>query len=276
MNRWQQARQIRYLLLAARWPDGAAGRVFPSNSVVIVSGSDPALQDLRFPLAMIVSAGEEADPQTPELLRCRWRVIVMARAEGQTASQAATIGAQRTGGVGASEGRGVLEVGEETVKALSLLTGANGMRAALVSSSGAQSVETNNGMVAGVEYEFDSWATVRRHYDEPLFLAGTGGSGQVALTWVNAPARWDQYDANGNRLAPVIRYASGSTAPASATAGTGVTGISAGDTSKTVTGLAPGTYSFAIFQPYTESGSATADRYSAQELSTTALSITVT
>lgn len=276
MNRWQQARQIRYLLLAGRWPDGAQGRVFGPNSVVIASGSDPQLRDLRFPLAMIVSAGEEADAQTPELLRCRWRVIVMAKAEGQTSSQAATIGGQRTGGLGTSEGRGVLEVGEETVKALSLLTGANGMRAALVSSSGAQSVETDNGMVAGVEYEFDSWATVRRHYDEPLFLVATGGAGQATLTWVNAPARWDQYDSTGTRLAPVIRYATGATAPTTATSGTGVSGISAGDTTVTVTGLAAGTYSFAVFQPYTESGAASAERYSEQALSTTATSVSVT
>lgn len=275
MNRWQQAKQIAWLLDAARWPDGAAGRVFPSGSVRVVSGSDPGLRDLRKPLALIMSAGEEADPQVPELVRCRWRVFVLTRVEGAEMSQAATIGGQRTGGVGASEGRGLLEIGEEVCKAMALLTGANGVRAALAYASAAQSVEDEAGAVAGVEYEFDSWATVRRHYDSPLFLAGTGGSGQVSLSWVNAPTRWDQYDASGTRLAPIVRYASGATAPTSPTSGNSVSGISAGDTSKTVTGLSAGTYSFAIFQPYTESGDSSAERYSSQETSTTALSITV-
>ncbi len=279
MNPWQQARQIKWILDWARWPDGAAGRLFPANSVVIVSGGDPALSDLRYPIAMVVDAGQESDPQTPELLACRWRILLFARAEGQEASMAAAMGGPRTNGTGASEGRGVSEIAEEVVRNLSLLTGANGMAASCRVRSGAQGAQIGSAFVAGKEIECETWATATRHYDSPLFLAGTGGSGQVALTWKNPPTRWDQYigaQHDGTRLAPIVRYASGATAPASATAGTGVTGISAGDTSKTVTGLAAGTYSFAIFQPYTESGGASAERYSAQELSTTALSITVT
>lgn len=276
MNPWQQARQIRWLLLEDRWPEGAAGRVFPSNSVVIVSGADPALSDLRYPIAMIVDAGQESDQQTPELLLCRWRVMLFARAEGAEGSSAATIGTQRSNGLGASEGRGVMEIAERVVRTLSLKTGANGLRCAARVRSGAQGAEVGSKHVAGKEIEVESWATEAAHYDEPLFLAGTGGSGQVTLTWKNAPARWDQYDKNGTRLPPIIRYASGATAPTSATSGTGVSGISAGDTSKVVSGLSAGTYSFAIFQPYTESGSATPDHYSAQELSTTATSVTVT
>lgn len=279
MNPWQQARQIKYLLDAARWTDGAAGRIFPENSVVIVSGSDPALSDLRYPIAMIVDAGQESDPQTPELMTCRWRVMLFARAEGQEASMAATVGSPRTGGLGSSEGRGVMEIAEEAVRVLSIETTANGLRAAARVRSGAQGAVIGSGHVVGKEIEVETWATATRHYDPPLFLAGTGGAGQVALTWVNAPARWDQYTGprhDGVRLAPVVRYASGATAPTSAVTGSEVTGIVAGDTSKTVTGLSAGTYSFAIFQPYTESGGASAERWSSQELSTTATSVTVT
>ena len=278
MNPWQQVRQIKHLLDAARWPDGAAGRIFPQNSVVIVSGGDPALSDLRYPIAMIVDGGQEADQQTPELLTCRWRVMLFARAEGSEKSMAAVVGGQHTGGDGVSEGRGVMEIAEHVVRALSLKTGANGMRCAARVRSGAQGATVGSQHVAGKEIEVESWATTASHYDSPLYFAGTGAAGSATLTWVNAPTRWDQYDGaqhDGTRLAPIIRYASGATAPTSATTGSGVTGITAGDTSKVVT-LAAGTYSFAIFQPYTETGGTAAERYSSQELGTTATSIVVT
>ena len=110
--------------------------------------------------------------------------------------------------------------------------------------------------------------TEARYYDPARFLVGTGAGGSVGLTWKLPPTRYDS-------LVPVVRYASGATAPTSATAGTGVTGLTSSSVSATVT-LAAGTYSFAVFMSYDELGTGTADRWSSAELGTTALSVVVT
>jgi hypothetical protein len=171
-----------------------------------------------------------------------------------------------------------MEIEEEVEKAVGRLTGADGVRAtvALVSAPSAQQAQGR--IVVATEIQVRAGCTVRRHYDAPSFLVATGAAGSVSLSWVNPPLRWDQYpgDAHdGTRLAPILRYASGATPPSSATAGSDGGTLAASATTASVT-LAAGTYSFAIFQPYTETGGSAAERYSAQETGTTRASVVVT
>jgi hypothetical protein len=173
-----------------------------------------------------------------------------------------------------------MELEEEVIRTIGRLTGANGARAAVAFASGPSSAEVGTGKwVVAKEVSVKVWCTTERHYDPPVWLtASAAGGGVVNLTWTNPPTRWDQYpgtDHDGTRLAPIVRYAAGATAPTSATVGTGVAGIAAGATSIAASGVAAGATSFAIFQPYTEAGGTSPERYSAQELSTTK-TVTVT
>jgi hypothetical protein len=276
VNFAQVVMQARWLASRAVWDTGAAEPVL-AWCAIIAGPDDPGLTDFSTPFACIHPNGEEADEEDPKLTISSFSLVVVQAVEGQDMSQAALMGGPRAGGPGSSRGRGAIEIRAELLKTLAAMTGANGCRASVVYRSSPSAAVANGRSVVAVEATMQAYTTVAQHYDPPLFLVGTGGSGSVSLAWTNAPTRWDQYTGakhDGQRLAPIIRYASGATAPTTATSGTGVTGIDAGETTATVT-LAAGTYSFAIFQPYTETGANDPERYSSQELSTTSLSVVV-
>lgn len=269
MNQWQAARQLRYLLEAMRWPDGDQKRVI-SKAHITAGPPDDMLSSLRPPFCLISVQPVEPDDEEPELEAAGFDVIVVCQADGGEGNQNALIGANRTGGQGASEGRGLLEIEEEVKKAIAKLTGANGLRAAILGTGGLAAERLENASyVVARRYSVRCWCTVRRHYEAPNYVAATGGVGQIVVTWVNPPTRWDS-------LLPIVRYASGATPPASATAGTGVSGLTSSSATTTITGLSAGTYSVAVFWSYDETGAGSAERYSSQELGTTATSVTVT
>jgi hypothetical protein len=268
VNQWQAARQLKYLLEAMRWPDGDAKRVI-SKAHVTAGPPDDMLATLRTPFVLISVQPVEPDEEEPELEAAGFDVILVCQADGGEGNQNALMGANRTGGQGASEGRGLLEIEEQVKLAIGRLGGANGVRAQILSTGGtaAERMESGSYVVAR-RYSVRCWCTVRRHYEAPMYVAATGGAGQIAVTWVNPTARYDS-------LLPIVRYTSGATAPTSATAGTGATGLTITSASKTITGLSAGTYSVAVFWSYDETGGGSAERYSSQELGTTATSITV-
>lgn len=269
MNQWQAARQLKYLLEAMRWPDGTASRVI-SKAHVTAGPPDDMLATLRPPFCLISVQPVEPDEEEPELEAAGFDVILVCQADGGEGNQNAMMGANRTGGQGASEGRGLLEVEEQAKLAIGKLTGASGVRAAILSTGGTAAERLDSGAyVVARRYAVRCWCTVRRYYEAPNYVAGTGGAGQFTVTWVNPGARYDS-------LLPIVRYALGTTAPASATDGTGVSGLTSSSVSATPTGLASGTYSAAVFWSYDETGGGSAERYSAQELGTTKTSIVVT
>jgi len=106
------------------------------------------------------------------------------------------------------------------------------------------------------EIGLKAWTTSIRSYPAPTRLTGAvPGGGVVNLTWSLPATRYDTY-------ALVLRRAAGSTAPTSATSGTGVT-VGALVTSVSDSPGA-GTFSYALFMGYDEINSPTssADRYS--------------
>lgn len=269
MNGWQHLRQIAYLLERATWPDGTTDRVF--GRAIPTAGETPkALQQYRTPFVLLTMDGDTKDDENPGLLIYELGATIVVAAEGRDLGQAALMGGARSGGQGSSKGRGILEVEEEFNRVVGRLTGADGAPAVAYESGSAQAVEVDaSRYVVARKHSIKVLGTAARYYPPCLFLVGTGGAGQVSLTWKNPATRYDS-------LVPVVRYASGATAPASSSAGTGVSGLTATSESVTVSGLSAGTYSFAVFMSYDEMGTGTADRYSTQELSTTALSVTVT
>lgn len=268
MNPQQFARQMRYLLLSDTWADSPGEVVFgapAANSregggVVVTAGpSEEAIKGmgLRPPFCLIYVDDVEADPEEPGLLLQTFGVVLVAAVEGDPFGERVLMGGPKAS-VGQSYGRGILEVEAKVRARIGKLTGADGARAVLAY-TGSSSVErVGSKAFAARRYLVRAWCTSEPHYDAPVHLVATGGSGQVALTWTLPPARFD-------RLSVILRRASGSTAPTSATDGTGVTLSGATATSVTDT-VAAGTYSYALFESYDETGSGSAERYSSQVL----------
>lgn len=272
MNAWQMSRQMAYSLRQRKW-EGNSGNevVFHTSSAIETSAQIPlALNELILPAVFVHPIDAEADENDPRLLIERFEVTIVAEIAGGRHGRESLIGGSRAGGQGSSKGRGILEIEEEVLAVLQNVNQTGGVRLILrgKGASEPQFIE-DRGDVSTRTLTFEAALTQARYYHPPLRLAGTGGSGQVSLTWLNPPTRYDT-------LAVILRRASGSTAPTSATAGTGVTLGSATATSVTDTGLGAGTYSYAVFMSYDETGAGSAERYSTQERTTTKTGVVVT
>lgn len=268
MNGWQHLRQLAWILERHTYTDGAQEHVF--GRAIPTAGETPkALSQYRMPLVLLTMDGNTSDEENSGLCEYEIGATIVCAVEGRELGQAALMGGARSGGQGSSKGRGILEIEEEFNRAVGRLTGADGAPAVAYESGAAQAVEVDaTRYVVARKHSLKVLGTEARYYDPCRFLVATGGAGSVALTWKLPPNRYDF-------LLPVVRYASGATAPTSATSGTGVAGLTASSESATVT-LAAGTYSFAIFMSYDEMGTGTADRWSSADLSTTATSVVVT
>ena len=262
------ARQIAYLIRSRKWEGSGSNEVvFASTSVVETAAPiDLALAELVLPAAFVRPLEGEADATEPRLILERFDVTLAAAVAGGRFGKESLAGGSRSGGQGASPGRGVLELENEVLATLSELVQTAGLALTLRSRGpGDLQFKGDAGFVTTRSLVFEAALLAYRYYHPPLNLAATGGAGQAVLTWTVGPDRYD-------RLAVVLRRASGSTPPATATAGTGVTLGSALATGVTNTGLAAGTYSYAAFMAYDETSATptTADRYSDQEPSAVA------
>lgn len=279
MNVVQMVRQARYLLLARQWPDSPTEYVFGQDggdlagAVRITNGGyeDSALAELRRPFALLSVDEAVADDEEPGLILQRFGLILVHAVEGSRYGERAIVGGPLEAGVtiGGSEGRGLLDIETQAAAAIGKLTGADGARSVLAFTGSERMTREGSLLVAARRYSFSAWCSVQPHYDPPVHLVATGGVGSVSLTWTLPPARWDRYEV-------VLRRAAGGTPPSGPTAGQGVTLSGLLATSKTDSGLAPGTYSYAIFGGYDETGAAASQRYSSQVLGTTRSSVTVT
>lgn len=257
MNAWQVLQQIQWLLQQEEWTTDVA--VFDSASVVVtVTPEAEAAANLSFPVALIRPLGGIADGghdgELEEMLDQDVAIRVISAVKGDRMGQAALLGANREG-QDATPGRGLLEIEEKLFDALLDADDDLGFRIAMRATGAAQAQPTS-GLTYMVwrDYTFRARVTVDRFYHPPYGLSATV-SGGVVLGWSLPPSRFDT-----SKM--VLRRASGGTAPASATAGTGVTLASDLATSKTDS-PGSGTWSYALFAEYDEWHDATNLRYSA-------------
>lgn len=253
MNAWQVAKQLRYLLRAATWPDSPSDKVF--GQVIIGEGvSEKAVSQIRFPFALIVPLDATADDEEPTLERQRYEVQLVARVANDPLGESPLIGGPRSS-VGGSGGKGVMELEEILLDTIAVLNRTNGVRIRSDFKTAAESRYVEDmGYVGTRGYRFEAVVTSARSYEAPTNITAADlGSGNVAVSWTLPPDRYDT-------LGLVLRRAAGITAPATPTDGTGVT-VGASDTSVTDTG-APGTVSYSLWRTFTETGGTTAERYS--------------
>jgi hypothetical protein len=261
---WQTLRQLAYLLAAATWPDAPSEKVLGSARAALV-GEDLAAANLRAGAHALVRPGAyDADPDEPRLLRQELEVVLAVRSEGDPFGERALIGGPRSGGQGSSGGRGLLEVEEPALAAVDRLTQTTGVRPVVRRASGTVATPVaGSAWLASRVHKVEAIVTRDRYYHPPTKLRATAaGGGAVSLTWALPPDRWD-------RRRVVLRRAAGATAPSSASAGTSVT-LSGSLATSVTDSPGVGTWSYAMFAAYDETGSATDERWSAQERNTTA------
>jgi hypothetical protein len=274
VNCWQVLRQLKSLLKARQWP-GSSNVVFHGGSVLVTSGADlEAIDSCVVPVCLLVPQDGQIDPEfggeEPNLLQRSIGVTLITDIVGDAAiGENALLGANRTAGNTYSEGRGLLELEEELFSAIKRLHVDSGVSIQLraASSPAARRVDVGDKSfrITASEYVFEALCTAARSYPAGFGISATllPGGDYYTLAWKGAPARHD-------RLRYVLRKATGSTPPASATDGTGVTLSS--DLATSVTVEITATTSFALFVAYDETSETptTPDRYSA------ALTLTVT
>ena len=246
MNEWQFYLQARHLLRSAVWP-GSSTKVW-GNQVYITAGpTEDAVPQLPPPFALIRPGSAQADPEFEDeiVLSVEFVVQLVTALPQDVLGEIPLVGGSRPSET-ASGGMGLLEIQDRLYSELKLLNIQNGV---IIQNRGRGVVAADQvpqyGYAAYRDYNFEFLASVDRYYPAPTSFnatASTGGS--VALSWKLAPARFD-------RLALILRRASGTTAPATSTDGPSV-GVGATDTSKSDTGLPSGSHSYSLFQTYDE------------------------
>lgn len=258
MNAWQALRALRAILRAAVWPDGTGEVVFSSRVHATAGTPDGVVPGTGYPFCLLAPGSSDADEDQADLEISTIRVLLVVRGAGDAYGESALLGGPRSGGVGSSKGRGLLEVEEVLRNAIEHLNGPDGINLRVTSRSAPQAQIVGSDYIVSREYSLEAALTTDRTYAPPVrFLATALGGGQVSLAWALPPARYD-------RVGVVLRRAAGATPPASASAGTGVSLSSATATSKTDTPGA-GQFSYALFGAYDEINQTptTPDRYSA-------------
>ena len=246
MNEWQLMMQMRDTLRSAVWP-GTSTKVWGNQVHVTAGPTEDAMAEFRAPFVLIRPGTAQADPEFKDeiLLVTDFTITLCVALPQDKIGEIPLIGGGRVS-ENASGGMGLLELQDRLFNETKLMNIRTGM---IVQNR-------SKGMIAAGEipgfgyavfrdYNMECLASVDRYYPPPTsFNATAATGGTVALTWKLAPGRFD-------RLALILRRASGSTAPATSTDGTGVS-VGATDTSKSDTGLSSGAHSYSLFQTYDE------------------------
>ncbi len=259
--------QLRYKLRSRVWSITSGTLVFGSVHVTH-KPSKAAVEEFRTPLVLMRPGEEKPDPELPGkcLLEVEADLVVAVAGDklGENALLSANV-ADRT----KSEGRGILECEREFKAVCKELGDADGLRIIARRTAARRAAEVSGlGYVVMRSYNLGVDCTDEPYYHPPLRLVATPlGAGQVRLDWADPPDRFD-------KRGIIIRRAAGATPPASSTAGTGVATPALGVQTYTDTPGA-GTFSYAIFAGYTDSGAAANESFSDQETGTTRASVVV-
>lgn len=161
MNCRQLLEAIQIKLRAATWPSGSAGAIFHPGSVVVTPGTSPDRILARrggVPLALIHAGSAQVDPEAGEnqnLLRQELTVTLVVANNSDGFGEASMLGGPKSGGVGESDGRGILELEVELFRTMKLLDADDGVNIVLEATGAADFIEdeSSNG-VTYRDYQF--------------------------------------------------------------------------------------------------------------------------
>lgn len=248
MNEWQLMMQIRHILRAAVWP-GGSNKVWGNNVYVTAGPTEDAIPQLPVPFVLVQTGRGQADPtfqDDSQHYELDFEVTLCQAIQNDVIGESPLLGAGRPDET-KSRGMGLLELQDRLFDEVSILNQSHGINVQNRARSHIRAGQVSGyGYAVFRDYSFQALIDIARLYPPPLFLKATAASSSsMALTWKLAAARFD-------RLGLVLRRATGSTAPATSSAGTGVT-VGATDVAVTDTGLSSSTqYSYSLFQTYDE------------------------
>lgn len=271
MNTYQAAKQLRYLIQQIEWND-AGTKVFAANSVMVSQGpTDQALANLAgWPLAVISPGNASIDPtasEEPDLVQHDFVLTICNVHNGDPTGESVLVGGNASD-LDSGSGRGLLEIEEQVLSALSSLSAKDGIRVRAYHFGATRGgpVEGGGGAYAAMRtYTLRVLTTMSRSYEAATgFTASDAGGGDADISWTLPPTRFDY-----RRM--VLRRASGSTAPSTATSGTGVTlgGSPDGVSAVSVTDSpGAGTFSYSLWVSYDDFGASLDSTYTASGTAT--------
>lgn len=167
MNELTLLTTIKAALIARNWTGGGTS-VFPTGCVYITANVDlameAALKTMRTPLALLQPMDSTSDPEFGEdpkftQLNINLRVVVMV--PGDSVGQNPLVGANKTGGTTASEGRGLLEVQQEVFNAIGLMNDNEGLQLQNTQTGAASAaIVDDKTYVAWRDYKFSAFGTL--------------------------------------------------------------------------------------------------------------------
>lgn len=272
MNKYQIVNEVLRELRDLAW-SGSSTPVFHDDSVRVIGGSELEAfgEGLIPPAALLRPGPARPDPlygEEPDLLEFSLEVAVITIAPGDRMGEYPIMGAHRQG-LTDSRGRGLLEVEEEVLNALSSLGDKSGVRLQAVAESEIQAAPSDaDNVIAGRIYTFQCQCTADRFYHAPIAVTATDEANG------NARIRWTDPSARGDRVDIQIRRSAGATAPANSTQGTLVANVALGiENYQDDPGA--GQFSYTVFGSYNDHGGSSRDRFSDAEQGTQA-TVTVT
>ena len=266
---WQTIRAIRARVAAAPWDTSPSGLIIGSSAYISAGVENDAQLPGRLPFAFLNVGTQTGDLDDAGLVKQEFNLVLVTGVEGHDLGEFNLIGGPsgKTPRSAYSQGRGILEIENGVLAEVKTLTGADGCPILVEHISAAAPQWLRGRSVVWRQYVLSAWCTRADEYPAPRQLVATGGSGEIVLAWDLPPSRFDLDSV-------ILRYASGATPPASATAGTGITLASSLATSVTLSGLGAGTYSVAAFAKYIDTN-ANDPKYSDQETGSYRASVSV-
>lgn len=252
MNRWQVARQLAHKLRTVDWPGGSSD-VFAGVAIMAIPDDQFVRDVIAGPVATVTPLDARMDPEygdEPGIVECDFAIRTFQVVAGDPYGESALIGAHRASATD-SDGRGILEIEEVVFDAIGDLGRDLGLVVnawqARIGSFPITEDREGTTYLAAMEHRVTALCTVDRRYPSPEELVATdaAGAGDVDLSWA---AFEDRYDRHRFRLF----RASGASAPAYE-GGTEVTLASNTATSVTDSPGA-GTFSYALYKTYDETG----------------------
>lgn len=245
----QTIEQMRYLATTATWSTSPSSVVVGSSAYVTPGIEDESRLPSRVPFALFNLGDSRADSDDPDLIEQDFIMVVATKVVGHQMGEAHLLGGSsgQSPRSAYSDGRGALEVAVPLVEAMQSLTGADGAPIIVSWQSAVQVQKHTQRELAWQQYVFKGYCTRDDDYPEPSNFTATGGSGEIVMAWTLPAPRYDLSSI-------IVRYASGATAPATTTDGTGVTLGSDLATGVTQSGLGSGTYSVSVFGRYVAHG----------------------
>lgn len=255
--------QAKHLIQTAAWADGATEPVVGTSTNIAAGLDESAALPKRLPFVLIGLGGHREDDEEPLLIEQDISVILAAAVGGHPFGEHAIVGGPGRQ-PGTSKGRGLVELQVPILTQLRNLYSVDNTVAKIVPGSSDGARWRSGQYMAWRQYIVTVLCSVADEYPAPSELAVSGN----VLSWTLPPPRFDLESI-------ILRYASGGTAPASATAGTGIALDADLSTSDDVSALGAGTYSFALFARYQDVNPSDF-HYSSQKTGTTRLSVEVT